>query len=92
MCSLKCQNGTAEITSLNAVDKTRKVETILRNTSRYSHNSLGHWESEGEHYIVKTDEQRSFFKLLSKDDYGEVGRFLELSWFHSTDKQTKLAE
>ena len=41
VCSLKCQNGTAEITSQNATDRTRRVETTLRNTSRYSHNSFG---------------------------------------------------
>ena len=29
---------------------------------------------------------------MSKDDYGEVIRFSELSWFHSIDKQTKFAE
>ena len=46
VCSLKCQSGTAEITLQNAVDRTRRVETILRNTSRLSHNSLGHWESD----------------------------------------------
>ena len=46
VCSLKCQNETAEITSQNDIFKTRRVETILRSTSRYSHNSLGHWESD----------------------------------------------
>ena len=44
MCSLKCQNGTAEITSHNAVDKTRRVETILRNI--FSRNDLGHSKSD----------------------------------------------
>ena len=122
-CSLKCQSGTAEITSQNAIDRTKRIETILRNTSRYSHNSLGRWESDvnnaekqiratilhtkiadhkfdsdrptaqtNEHYIVKTDEQRSFFKLMSKAYYSEVMRLSELIWFHSIDKQAKLAE
>ena len=45
-----------------------------------------------EHYMVNADEQWSFFKLMSKDGYGEVVRFSELSWFHSIDKHTKLAE
>ena len=39
-CTLKCQNGTAEITSKNAVDRTRRVETSLRNASRYLHNRV----------------------------------------------------
>ena len=47
--SLKCQNGTPGVTSQNAIDRTRRVETILRNTSRYSHNSLGQWESGVKH-------------------------------------------
>ena len=34
-----------EITLLNAVDWTRPVKTIPRNTTRYSHDSLGHCES-----------------------------------------------
>ena len=42
VCSLTCPNETAESTSQNAIDRTRRVETILRNTSRYSHTSLGH--------------------------------------------------
>ena len=45
VCSLKCQNETAEITLLNTVDRTRRVKTIPRNTTRYSHDSLGHCES-----------------------------------------------
>ena len=45
-----------------------------------------------EHYMVNADEQWSFFKLMSKDGYGEVVRFSELSWSHSIDKHTKLAE
>ena len=40
MCSLKCQNETAEI------DKTRRAKTILRSTPRYSHDSFGHCESD----------------------------------------------
>ena len=123
VCSLKCQNGTAEITSQNATDRTRRVETTLRNTSRYSHNSFGSLGSDVkqaekqiratilhtlmtdykfdsdrlaaqtiEHYTANADEQWSFFKLMSKDGYGEVVRFSELSWFHSIDKHTKLAE
>ena len=43
--SLKCENETAEITLLNTVDRTRRVKTITRNTTRYSHDSLGHCES-----------------------------------------------
>ena len=35
----------AAITLQNAVERTRRVKRILRNTSRYSHDSLGHWES-----------------------------------------------
>ena len=38
-------NETAEITLLNTVDTTRPVKTIPRNTTRYSHDSLGHCES-----------------------------------------------
>ena len=45
VCSLKCQNEAAEITLLNTVDRTRRVKTIPRNTTRYSHDSLGHCES-----------------------------------------------
>ena len=45
VCSLKCQNETAEITSLNTIVTTRRVKTIPRNTTRYSHDSLGHCES-----------------------------------------------
>ena len=45
VCSLKCQNETAEITLLNTVDRTRRVKTIPRDTTRYSHDSLGHRES-----------------------------------------------
>ena len=45
VCSLKGQNETAEITLLNTVDTSRRVKTILRNTPRYSHDSLGHCES-----------------------------------------------
>ena len=36
VCSLKCQNETAEITLLNTVDQTRRVKTIPRDTTRYS--------------------------------------------------------
>ena len=45
VCSLKGQNETAEITLLSTVATTRRVKTIPRNTSRYSHDSLGHFES-----------------------------------------------
>ena len=45
VCSLKCQNETAENTLLNTVAPTRGVKTIPRNTSRYSHDSLAHCES-----------------------------------------------
>ena len=45
VCSLKCQNETAEITLLNTVDTTRRVKTIPRNTTTYSHDSFGHCES-----------------------------------------------
>ena len=45
VCSLKCQNETAEIALQNTVDRTRRVKTILRYTTRrYSHDSLGHCE------------------------------------------------
>ena len=42
--SLKCQNETAHITLLNTVDRTRRVKTIPRNKTRYSHDSLGQSE------------------------------------------------
>ena len=45
VCCLKCQNETAEITLQNTVDTTRRVKTIPRKTTRYSHDSLGHCES-----------------------------------------------
>ena len=45
VCSLKCQNETAEITLQNTVDQTRRVKTIPRNTPRYSNVSSGHCES-----------------------------------------------
>ena len=45
VCSLKCQNETAEITWLSTFDWTRRVKTIPRNTTRYSPDSLGHCES-----------------------------------------------
>ena len=45
VCSLVCQEETAETTLLNTVDRTRRVKTIPRNTPRYSHDSLGHYES-----------------------------------------------
>ena len=38
--SLKCQNETADITSLNTVDWTRRNKTIPRNKTTYSHDSL----------------------------------------------------
>ena len=41
VCSLKGHYETAEIT----VDTSRRVKTILRNTPRYLHDSLGHCES-----------------------------------------------
>ena len=41
MCSLKGQNETAEVASLNTVGTSRRVKTIPRNTPRYSHDSLG---------------------------------------------------
>ena len=45
VCSLKCQNEAAEITMLNTADRTRRVKTIPRNTTRYSHDSVGHCDS-----------------------------------------------
>ena len=45
VCSLKCQNETAEITLLNTFDTTRRVKTIPPNTTRYSHDNFGHCES-----------------------------------------------
>ena len=42
--SLECQNETAEITLPNTVDRTRRVKTIPRNSTRYSHFCLGHCE------------------------------------------------
>ena len=45
VCILKCQNEPAEIALQNAVVRTRQVKTIPRNTTRYSHGSLGHCES-----------------------------------------------
>ena len=45
VCSLKGETETAEITLLNTVDTSRRVKTILRNTPRYSRDSLGHCES-----------------------------------------------
>ena len=45
VCSLNWQNEVAETTLLNTDDRTRRVRTILRNTLRYSHASLGHCES-----------------------------------------------
>ena len=38
------KNEMGEITFHNAVDRTRRVKTILRSTLRYSHDSLGHCE------------------------------------------------
>ena len=43
---LKGPKKTAEITLLNIVDRSRRVKKILRNTSRYSHDSLGHCGSQ----------------------------------------------
>ena len=45
VCSLKGQNETAKIILLSTVDTSRRVKTIPRNTTRYSHDSLGHCES-----------------------------------------------
>ena len=45
VCILKCQSEPAEIALQNAVVRTRQVETVPRNTPRYSHGSLGHCES-----------------------------------------------
>ena len=44
-CSLKCHEEMTEITLQNFADRTRRVRTILRNTSRYSHDNLGLCES-----------------------------------------------
>ena len=56
VCSLKGHYVTAEITLLNTVDTSRRVKTILQNTTRYSHDSLGHCESSinevGKHMCV----------------------------------------
>ena len=57
VCSLKGQNETAEITLLNTVDTSRRVKTILRNTPRYSHDSLGHCESS----IKEVEKQKRVF-------------------------------
>ena len=45
VCILKCQSEPAEIALQNAVVRTRQVKTIPRNTPRYSHGSLSHFES-----------------------------------------------
>ena len=45
VCSLKCQNETAEITLPNTVDRTRRAKTSPRNTTMCPRNSLGHRES-----------------------------------------------
>ena len=43
VCSLTCQNETAEITLQSTTGRTRRVKTILRSTPpRYLHNSLGY--------------------------------------------------
>ena len=57
VCSLKCHKETAEITLLNSVDWTRRVKTIPPNTTRYSHESLGHCESS----IKKVEKQKRVF-------------------------------
>ena len=46
VCSLRCQDETAEIALQNTVDRTRRVKTVLRNTPRYSHDTLVHCECE----------------------------------------------
>ena len=45
MCSHECQNEPGEITLQNTVDQTRRVKTIPRKTTRYSHDILGDCES-----------------------------------------------
>ena len=73
VCSLKCQNETAEITMQNAVDRTRRVETILRKTPRYSHDILGHCES-----VVKEVEKQirvMIFHTLVADHKCDRDRF-----------------
>ena len=45
VCGLECHNETAEITLHDTDDTKRRVKTTLRNTPKYSHDSLGHCES-----------------------------------------------
>ena len=44
VCSLKGQKETKTITLHDTDDTTRRAKTIPRNTTRYSHDSLGHCE------------------------------------------------
>ena len=44
------------------------------------------------HYIVKAEEQTSFFKLMNKAYHSEVAKCFALRWSRSTVKQSKLAE
>ena len=37
-------------------------------------------------------ERTSLFNLMSKNYHGEAAKFVELSWFCSIDKQSRLAE
>ena len=43
-CSLKCPYGTTECTLQNFFDHTRRFKTKSRDTTKFSHYGLGHWE------------------------------------------------
>ena len=65
--SFKCQNETADITLLNTVDRTRRVKTIPRNKTRYSHDSLGQSEDNetdlGTKYLERDRIERCVTKM-----------------------------
>ena len=84
MCSLMCQNETAETTLLNTVDRARRFRTIPRNTSRYSHDRLGQCESS----IKEVEKQ--ILVLIShtwrSDDTCDSDRDVALTITHCTVK------
>ena len=86
--SLKCQNETADITSLNTVDRTRRVKTIPRNKTRYSHDSLGRSEDNETDLGTKygTRPHREMYDEEGNDDCGSLGWRTVVSGFgHQRD-------
>ena len=78
--------------SIKEVEK--QIRVFIAHTWRAHHkcDSDRHVAGMSKQCIVNAEEPTSLSKWMSKDYRGEVAKFVELSWFHSIAKQSKLAE